>query len=118
LLRPGDEALPVAICGGVFLLDVLIAGDVLYAALDADGEAVAFGDLDGTPIVAHLRRETAGDLRNMSNLLLTYFICAPGGCAVITFMAPEFADVRGVVAEVARVISAVRVVHSGAGCPV
>lgn len=118
LLRPGDEALPVAICGGVFLLDVLIAGDVLYAALDADGEAVAFGDLDGTPIVAHVRREAAADLRNMSTLLVTYFICAPSGCAVITFMAPEFPDVRGVLAEVAKVISAVRVVHSGGGCPV
>lgn len=118
LLRPGDEVLPVAICGGVFLLEVPIAGNALYSAFDADGQAVALGDLAGIPIVAHLRHEPAGDSRPVPTLLVTYFLCAPSGCAVIAFIAPEFGDVRRVVGEVAKVISAVRVVHSAAGCPV
>jgi hypothetical protein len=118
LLRPGDQALPVAICGGVFLLDVPVAGDALYWALEADGHAVAFGDLAGIPLVAHLRHEPADDLRTVPTVVVTYFLCAPSRCTVIAFTAPEFGDVRGVVGEVARVISAVRVVHSAAGCPV
>jgi hypothetical protein len=112
LLRAGDEALPAAICGGVFLLDEPVAGDVLYSTLDATGQAVALGDLDGIPIIAHLRREPGGGSRPLSTLLVTYFICAPTRCAVIAFLAPEFGDVKRVVAEVARLISAVRVVQS------
>lgn len=118
LLRPGDEVLPAAICGGLFLLDLPVAGDVLYSALDADGHAVALGDLDGIPVVAQLRREPLGDSLPVSTLLVTYFICAPSGCAVIAFMAPESGDVTRIVSEVAKVISAVRVVQSAAGCPV
>jgi hypothetical protein len=118
LLRPGDEVLPMAICGGVFLLDVGVAADVFYSALDADGHAVALGEVDGVPIVAHLCRERAGGSRPMSTMLVTYFICAPGGCAVIAFVAPEFGDLRRLVGEAAKVISGVRVVHSAAGCPV
>jgi hypothetical protein len=118
LLRPGNEALPAAICGGVFLLDMPVAGEVLYAALDADGQAVALGELDGIPIVAHLRREPVADSGQMAMLLVTYFICAPSRCAVIAFMAPEFGDIPRVVGEVAKVISAVRVVQSAVGCPV
>lgn len=118
LLRPGDEVLPVAICGGVFLLDVPVAGDVLYSALDADGQAVALGDLAGIPLVAHLRHEPADDSQTVPTVVVTYFLCAASGCVVIAFMAPEFGNVRGVVGEVARVISALRVVHSAAGCPV
>jgi hypothetical protein len=110
LLRTADEALPAAICGGVFLLDEPVAGDVLYSALDADGKAVALGDLDGIPITAHLRCEPRGS-QSSPAVLVTYFICAPCGCVVISFMA-EFGDVTRVVREVARVISAVRVVQS------
>ncbi|HEY3087781.1 MAG TPA: hypothetical protein VGJ59_06940 [Jatrophihabitantaceae bacterium] len=118
LLRPGDDVLPMAIFGGVFLFDLGVAGDVLYSALDADGHAVALGEAAGVPIVAHLRREPPGGARQVPTMLVTYFVCAPGGCAVIAFVAPEFGDVRRVVGEVARVISGVRVVHSAAGCPV
>ena len=118
LLRPGDEVLPAAICGGLFLLDLPVTGDVLYSALEADGQAVALGDLDGIPIVAQLRREPAGDSLPVPTLLVTYFICAPTGCVVIAFMAPESGEVTRIVGEVAKVISAVRVVQSAAGCPV
>jgi hypothetical protein len=118
LLRPGDEVLPAAICGSVFALDLPVAGDVLYAALDADGQAVALGALDGIPVVAQLRREPPGDSLRVSRLLVSYFICAPSGCAVIAFMAPESGEVTRIVSEVAKVISAVRVVQSATGCPV
>lgn len=118
LLRPGHDGLPAAICGGLFLLDLPVAGEVLYSALDAEGQAVALGDLDGIPVVAQLRREPAGDPLSVPTLLVTYFICAPSGCAVIAFMAPESGDVTRIVCEVAKVISAVRVVQSAAGCPV
>jgi len=134
LLRPGNDALATAICGGVFVLDPLpVPGDVLFAALDAEGEAVALGDLAGVPIVSHIRRTPADDLSHSPMLHVSYFICAPGMCIVITFMAAasvataataaeaETSDIHGVksvVAEVARVVSAARVVHSDSGCPV
>src|SRR5262249_46553632 len=53
-----------------------------------------------------LRREPRSGSRPLSTLLVTYFICAPTRCAGIAFLAPEFGDVRRVVAEVARLISA------------
>lgn len=118
LLRPADEALPVAICGGVFVLDVPVPGDVLYSALAAHGEAVALGDPDGIPLVAHLRRDPPDNSRPVATLIFTYFICATSGCVVITFVAPQLGEANRVVREVAEVISAVRVVHSTAGCPV
>lgn len=118
LLRPGDEALPVAICGAVFLLDAPVTGDVLYSALAADGEAVALGDLGGIPIVAHLRRDPPDESRSVATVLITYFICATNRCVVLTFLAPEFGHLTRVIGEVATVISAVRVVQSTAGCPV
>ncbi|HZE48643.1 MAG TPA: hypothetical protein VE074_03715 [Jatrophihabitantaceae bacterium] len=122
LLRPGNDALATAICGGVFVRDPLpVAGDVLFAALDADGEAVALGDLDGIPIVSHVRRTPADDPPHSPMLHVSYFICAPSMCIVITFVVAETSEihgVKGVVAEVARVVSGARVVHSDSGCPV
>jgi hypothetical protein len=119
LLRPGNDALATAICGGVFVLDALaVPGDVLFAALDAEGEPVAIGDLDGVPIVSHIRWTPADDLSHSPMLHVSYFICAPSMCIVITFVAAATAEtsgihgVKGVVAEVARVVSAARVVHS------
>jgi len=134
LLRPGNNTLATAICGGVFVLDPLpVPGDVLFAALDAEGEAVALGDLEGVPIVSHIRWTPADDLAHSPMLQVSYFICAPSKCIVITFVALKTAataataataetleshGVKSVVAEVARVVSAARVVHSDSGCPV
>ncbi len=128
LIRPGDAAVPAAICGGVFVVDRLpVAGDMLFAVLDAEGEAVALGDLDGIPIVSHVRREPADDVRPGPMLHITYFVCAPSMCVVMTFGAPEGSTTFGaperngskcVVDEVAKIVSAARVVHSGGGCPV
>jgi hypothetical protein len=118
LVRPGDEAVPGAICGGVFVLERMpVDGAVLFAALDADGEPVAIGDLDGIPIVSHIRREPVDGVP-FAVLHITYFICAPGMCIVMAFGGSEIGGVRGVVEEVAKIVSAARVVHSGSGCPV
>jgi len=119
LLRAGDEAVPAAICGGVFLLDELaIDGDTLYVALEDDGEPVALGDLDGIPIISHVRRAPPDDVMPTPTVNITYFICAPSMCIVITFLAPEIGGAKCVVDEVAKIVSAARVVHSDAGCPV
>jgi hypothetical protein len=119
LLRTGDEAVPTAICGGVFLLDELaIDGDALYVALEEDGEPVALGDLDGIPIISHVRRAPADDVTPAATVNITYFICAPSMCIVITFVAVDCGDRKGIVGEVAKIVSAARVVHSDSGCPV
>jgi hypothetical protein len=117
LMRQGDEVVPGAICGGVFVLDRMpVDGAVLFALLDADGEPVALGDLGGLPIVAHIRRESTDG--PVAVLHVTYFICAPGMCVVIAFGGREIGGVRGVVEEVAKIVSAARVVHCEGGCPV
>lgn len=119
LLRPGDDAVPAAICGGVFLLDDLaIDGDALYVALEEDGEPVALGDLDGIPIISHVRRAPPDDVMRAATVNITYFICASSMCIVITFLAPEIGGAKCIVDEVAKIVSAVRVVHSDGGCPV
>lgn len=117
LMRPGDEAVPGAICGGVFVLDGMpVDGAVLFAALDADGEPVALGDLGGVPIVSHIRRESTDG--PVAVLHITYFICLAGMCVVMTFGGRQMGGVRGVVEEVAKIVSAARVVHCEGGCPV
>lgn len=116
LFRPADEMVPVSICGGLFIRDALpISGDVLFAALDAEGEPVALGDLDGVPVVAHIRRDD--ESAPLPMLRVSYFLCAPGTCIVVIFVAPESIDEKCVVHEVAKIISAARVVHSDEGCP-
>lgn len=119
LLRAGDAAVPAAICGGVFLLDELaVDGDALYVALEDDGEPVALGDLDGIPIISHVRRAPPDDVMPAATVNITYFICAPSMCIVITFLAPEIGGAKVIVDEVAKIVSAARVVHSDGGCPV
>ena len=111
--------MPAAICGGVFLLDDLaIDGDALYVAFEEDGEPVALGDLDGIPIISHVRRAPPDEVIPVASINITYFICAPSMCIVITFLAPEIGGVQCIVDEVAKIVSAVRVVHSDGGCPV
>ena len=117
LLRPGNDRLAEAICGGVFVIDAMPAAQ-LYAALDEQGEAVALGDLDGIPIISHVRRAPVDASVPTPAVHISYFICALRMCIVITFAAPEIRDVKGVVREVAKIVSAARVVHSGSGCPV
>lgn len=119
LLRAGDEAVPAAICGGVFLFDQLsVDGNALYVALEEDGEPVALGDLDGIPIISHVRRAPRDDAMPLPMLHISYLLCPPGICVVITFVAPDCDDRRSVVNEVAKIVSAARVVHSDGGCPV
>jgi hypothetical protein len=117
LFRPGNDAVPAAICGGVIVVDT-VPGPELYAALDAEGEPVALGDLDGIPIISHVRREHDDHALPSPMLQITYFICAPSRCIVVIFVAPGFGYVKCVVDEVASVVSAARVVHSDGGCPV
>jgi hypothetical protein len=119
LLRPGDDVLSAAICGGLFVLDALpIEGDALYAALDAEGEPVALGSIEGIPIISHVYPEPPNDELPTPTLRVTYFICAPSMCIVIIFVAVDCGDRKTVVDEVAKIVSAARVVHSDAGCPV
>jgi hypothetical protein len=119
LLRPADDERPVAVCGGVFVgagLDV--DGVELFRTLDDDGEPVAIGDLGGIPIVSHIRRERVDHHQPAPILQITYFICPPGMCIVVIFVASEIVAANCIVNDVATVMSAARVVHSDDGCPV
>jgi hypothetical protein len=117
LLRPADDAVPAAICGGVFLLDP-VPDYELYAALELDGDAVVLGDLAGLPVISHVRHESDGLASPLPVWHLTYFVCAPSLCVVIVFVAPATGSERRVVRELAQIVSTARVVHSDGGCPV
>lgn len=117
LLRPGTPQQPAALCGGVFVTEPT-AGVEAYQALDAAGEAVALGDLGGIPIISHIRPVAVDHESTGSAVQISYLICPPSMCIVIIFVARECGDRKGVVDEVAKIVSAVRVVHSDAGCPV
>lgn len=118
LLHPADDTWPAAICGGVFVGSIDVDGAELFRTLDDEGEPVALGDLSGIPIVSHIRREPVDHRRPSPILHITYFICAPGMCIVIKFVAPEIVAANCIVNDVATVISAARVVLSDQGCPV
>lgn len=117
LLRPGSPDGPSAICGGVFIAEAT-AGTELYETLDAAGEAVALGDLHGIPIISHISWSPGDDQTSRSTMHVSYLICPPSMCIVITFVALDCDDRKHILAELAKIVSAVRVVHSDAGCPV
>ena len=83
----------------------------------ASGGAPARRSLDGIKIIARCGANYPR-LVALSTLLVTHFICASRGYAVIAFMAPELGRGTGVVAEVGSVISAVRVCPIRSGCPI
>jgi hypothetical protein len=111
LLRPGG-ANDVAVTGGVFALPPFrVAGEDLYRALDERGEAVALGDLDGVPIVSIVRRMPPGRAGAIAILQITYLVCADGGSVLLTFAASDEVEPGRVIGEVARIVSAARVVR-------
>jgi hypothetical protein len=112
LLRPALGATDVAVTGGVFTLPPFgLDGADLYSALDERGEAVALGDLDGVPIVSMVRRVPAGGASEIAILQIIYLVCAGGGSVMLTFAAADEIQPGRVVREVARVVSAARVVR-------
>jgi len=111
LLRPGG-AEGVAVTAGVFALPpVRVAGEDLYRALDERGEPVALGDLDGVPIVSMVRRLPPGPASAIAILQITYLVCADGGSVLLTFAAADEVEPGRVIHEVARIVSAARVVR-------
>lgn len=109
LLRPGRD---VAVTGGVFALPPLgVAGADLYRALDERGEAVALGDLDGVPIVSMVRRVPPRRAGVIAILQINYLVCATGGSVLLTFAAADEVEPGHVIREVARIVSAARVVR-------
>jgi len=109
LLRPGGD---VPITAGVFALPPFrVAGADLYRALDERGEAVALGDLDGVPVVSMVRRMPPGRVGAIAILQITYLVCADGGSVLLTFAAADEVEPGRVIREVARIVSAARVVR-------
>ncbi len=109
LLRPGGD---VPITAGVFALPPFhVAGADLYRALDERGEAVALGDLDGVPVVSLVRRMPPGRVGTIAILQITYLVCADGGSVLLTFAAADEVEPGRVIREVARIVSAARVVR-------
>jgi len=109
LLRPGGD---VPITAGVFALPPFrFAGADLYRALDERGEAVALGDLDGVPVVSIVRRMPPGRAGAIAILQITYLVCADGGSVLLTFAAADEVEPGRVIREVARIVSAARVVR-------
>jgi hypothetical protein len=109
LLRPGGD---VPITAGVFALPPCrFAGADLYRALDERGEAVALGDLDGVPVVSIVRRMPPGRAGAIAILQITYLVCADGGSVLLTFAAADEVEPGRVIREVARIVSAARVVR-------
>ena len=112
LLRPAAGADGVAVTAGVFALPPFrVPGADLYRALDARGEAVALGDLDGVPIVSMVRRVPPGRAGAIAILQITYLVCAGGGSVLLTFAAADEVEPGRVIREVARIVSAARVVR-------
>jgi hypothetical protein len=114
LLRPAVDATDVAVTAGVFALPALrVDGADLYRALDERGEAVALGDLDGVPIVSTVRRVPAGDMSAVAIgiLQISYLVCAEKGGVLLTFAAADAVEPGRLVRDVARVVSAARVLR-------
>ncbi len=100
------------ITAGIFALPPFrFAAADLYRALDERGEAVALGDLDDVPVVSIVRRMPPGRGGAIAILQITYLVCADGGSVLLTFAAADEVEPGRVIREVARIVSAARVVR-------
>ncbi len=92
-----------------------VGPDDLRALLDAQGESVAQADLDGVPLLAIVRREPATAQHPLPTVLVTYLLACAGATLLLVFEAVPVPSERAVVREIARVVSAARIVRDCAG---